>query len=104
MFFIYLVMGCVVIASYDVMPIDVLRQIHDSDSRPPSGTAVLLAVAAWCLALAVWPVTVCWRAAAAVQKRLTAALVCDCESQEISAPRHPSGPITSIPSPRQPQP
>ncbi|MGW2724898.1 hypothetical protein [Streptomyces sp. NPDC001492] len=69
MIFLYLLAGLLISASYNVMPTDGLADLQADPTRRPSRGELAAAVAVWVLAVAVWPLIVVYRAAAAIRGR-----------------------------------
>lgn len=82
MVLLYLLTGCMVYTSYDVAPVDILRDVQ-SRARARRRD-VLLAVVVWCIALAFWPLAIVLRAGETVRRRRSSAM-----SGCTKSPRHP---------------
>lgn len=63
MFVPYLLFGFLIYTATGTAPGDLLWDIQADHSRPPRRREILAAVAAWCVALALWPLALVLRAA-----------------------------------------
>ncbi|MBV9024917.1 MAG: hypothetical protein JO362_14280 [Streptomycetaceae bacterium] len=69
MFVLYLLFGFLICTAAGTTPADPLRDIQADHSRPPRQWEILVAVAAWCVALVLWPLVLMLRSAYTLTRR-----------------------------------